>query len=225
MNNNHRPYIRKSTRECLDMNAELFQTDNEGNIRDPNNLEIILTEDNKVKGHVPGFENKGLIDFSNKAGMSQRELNNIANNAGIYQYEDEAENSSHKHEMQDENQIALSTANYCYLENPDYQKNTFINRPESQENGATWTITTKNADDTQIYEVGTFVPDTDNTKSGFDSMCKNLGVNNTWTGADDSKSEEIEQQSNSVNSDEKGMNDDESNKNDDEDYECEGIGM
>lgn len=222
MNNNHRPYVRKSTRECLDKNAELFQTDKEGNMRDPNNSEIILTEDNKVKGHVPGLENKGLIDYSNKSGMSQHELNNIANNPGIYRYEDKAENGSHKHEMQDDNQAALSSANYCYLENRTYQENTFINRPESQENGAAWTITTENADDNQTYEIGTFVPDTDNTKAGHDFMCGSLGYDNTWTETDNSKSGEINQQS---NSDEDAVCDDVSNKNDDENNDCEVMGM
>lgn len=179
MNNNHRPYVRKSTTETLEYQASILQVSDEDKlkdlqdrqIRDPHTNEVI-EDGQKVKGHVAELENKGLVDYSNKAGMSQKELNDIANTAGIYSFEDRHSNASHVYESHDENQTALSTANFCYLEKSKYQENTFIN-PPGNENGEKWTLTTENADDNQTYEIGTFVPDINNTESSNDSMNNN----------------------------------------------------
>lgn len=149
---NHRSYVRKSTREQIESRAE---KDENGNYIDPNTKEIISGKPHG--GHVTGMENRGFLHYSDKAGMSQKELNNTTNNAGLYQLEDGKSNSGHKYEEKDANQTALNTANYCYLENPEYQKNTYINPPTKE--GEPWNLSVKNKNTGEESTIGTFQPD------------------------------------------------------------------
>lgn len=148
---NHRSYVRKSTREQIESRAEKNET---GTYIDPNTKEPITGKPHN--GHVTGMENRGFLEYSDQAGMSQKELNNTTNNAGLYQLEDGKSNSGHKYEEQDANQTALNTANFCYLENPEYKKNTYINPPTKE--GEPWNLSVKNKNTGEESLVGTFEP-------------------------------------------------------------------
>lgn len=156
---NHRSYVRKSTREQIESRAE---KDENGNYIDPNTKEPIAGKPHN--GHVTGMENRGFLEYSDKAGMSQKELNNTTNNAGLYQLEDGKSNSGHKYEEQDANQTALNTANFCYLENPEYQKNTYINPPTKE--GEPWNLSVKNKNTGEESLVGTFEPHLSQSSNG-----------------------------------------------------------
>lgn len=152
---NHRPYLRSATREMVDHNAQRAQVNEQRQIVDPNTGQVL---DGKVQyGHVTGMENRGFVSYSNQAGMSQAELNNTTNNPGLYQLESPEGNMSHKSEEPDANATALNTANYCYIENPQYQKSTFINPPVAE--GEHWTVSVVNEKTGFESQVGTFTPD------------------------------------------------------------------
>lgn len=167
---NHRSYLRKSTREQIESRAE---KDENGNYIDPNTKEPITGKPHK--GHVTGMENRGFLNYSDKAGMSQKELNNTTNNAGLYQLEGGKINVSHKYEEQDANQTALNTANYCYLENPEYQKNTYIYRPTKE--GEPWTVRVENKNTGEKSLVGTFEPNL----SQFSNQTQNSSLDDFGT--------------------------------------------
>lgn len=153
---NHRPYIRKSTNEQIENNAP---KDENGDFIDPHTQEVI--QGTPDKSHTYEMENRGFLRFSDQAGMSQRELNDTVNNAGLYDLESAKTNRSHAYESKDENQTSLTTANYCYLENPSYQQNTEIFPPTKE--GEAWSIGVKNKNTGEISQIGTFQPDFSNT--------------------------------------------------------------
>lgn len=155
MNGNHRPYLRTSTKEMINNNAQRTQLNENGQIVDPNTGEVLGK--NAHNGHVTGMENRGFVNYSNQAGMSQAELNNTTNNAGLYQLESPNGNMGHGSEEPDANATALNTANYCYLENPQYQETTYINPPSAE--GEPWTLTVENTQTGEESLVGTFTPD------------------------------------------------------------------
>lgn len=157
---NHRSYVRKFTRKQIESRAEKNET---GNYIDPNTKEPITGKPHN--SHVTGMENRGFLNYSNQAGMSQKELNNTTNNAGLYQLEDGKSNGGHKYEEQNTNQTALNTSNYCYLENPEYQKNTYIYQPTKE--GEPWNLSVKNKNTGEESLVGTFEP--------------NLSQSSNWT--------------------------------------------
>lgn len=155
MSGNHRPYLRSTTKEMVNQNAQYTQMNEHGQIVDPNNGQV-LGEDAQY-GHVTGMENRGFVSYSNQAGMPQSELNDTTNNAGLYQLESPEGNMGHGSEEPDPNETALNTANYCYLENPQYQETTYINPPSAE--GEPWTLTTENTQTGVESQVGTFTPD------------------------------------------------------------------
>lgn len=155
MSGNHRPYLRSTTKEMVNQNAQHTQMNEQGQIVDPNNGQVL--GDDAQYGHVTGMENRGFVSYSNQAGMSQSELNDTTNNAGLYQLESPEGNMGHGSEESDPNETALNTANYCYLENPQYQETTYINPPSAE--GEPWTLTTENTQTGVESQVGTFTPD------------------------------------------------------------------
>lgn len=155
MSGNHRPYLRYSTKDMVNQNAQYTQLNKNEQLVDPNTGELL--GDDAQYGHVTGMENRGFISYSDKAGMSQAELNNTTNNAGVYQLESPAGNMGHGSEEPDANATALNTANYCYLENPQYQESTYINPPSAE--GKPWTLTVENTQTGEESLVGTFTPD------------------------------------------------------------------
>lgn len=171
---NHRSYVRKSTREQIESRAE---KDENGNYIDPNTKEPITGKPHK--GHVTGMENRGFLEYSDQAGMSQKELNNTTNHAGLYQLEGGKSNGSHKYEEQDANQTALNTSNYCYLENPEYQKNTYIYRPTKQ--GEPWTIRVENKNTGENHIVGSFEPNLSQPSNQQNSSLEDFGASNSTT--------------------------------------------
>lgn len=154
MSGNHRPYLRSSTKDMIDQNAQRTQMNEEGQLVDPNNGQVL--DENAQYGHVTGMENRGFVNYSSQAGMSQSELNNTTNNPGLYQLESPDGNMGHGSEEQDANATALNTANYCYLENPQYQANTYINPPSAE--GEEWTLTVENTQTGVESQIGTFTP-------------------------------------------------------------------
>lgn len=166
----------------MDKYAEFLQTNEWGQLIDPNTKEPISPDDIH-RGHVTGMENRGFLDFASKSGMSQKELNNTVNNAGLYQYESGSSNMSHEFEEQDRNQTSLNTAAYCYFENHEYMENVFIN-PPSDENGE-WTLSVVNKETGVETIIGNFNPDT-GLSSGNSANNDNNNNNVTEESAADS---------------------------------------
>ena len=77
MSGNHRPYLRSSTKDMVNQNAQYTQLNKNEQLVDPNTGELL--GDDAQYGHVTGMENRGFISYSDKAGMSQAELNNTTN--------------------------------------------------------------------------------------------------------------------------------------------------
>lgn len=148
----HRSYTRSSTKATMDRTA---QYNEKGEMLDPNTHEPI--QDGKVIGHPTGLEWRGFESYGEKSGMTQAEMNDIQNNSSILQWESNGSNGEHTFEEQDANATALNTANYCYLENPQYQETTYINPPSAE--GEPWTLTTENTQTGVESQVGTFTPD------------------------------------------------------------------
>ena len=148
----HRSYTRESTKETMDRNA---QYNEKGQMLDPNTHEPI--QDGKVIGHPTGLEWHGFESYGDKSGMNQSEMNDIQNNGCMLQWESNASNGEHTFEEKDANATALNTANYCYLEAPQYQATTYINPPSAE--GEPWTLTTVNTQTGIESQVGTFTPD------------------------------------------------------------------
>lgn len=148
----HRSYTRSSTKATMDRTAHYNEN---GEMLDPNTQEPI--QDGKVIGHPSGLEWRGFESFGKKSGMTQAEMNDIQNNGSMLQWESNGSNSEHTFEEQDPNETALNTANYCYLENPQYQETTYINPPSAE--GEPWTLTTENTQTGAESQVGTFNPD------------------------------------------------------------------
>lgn len=133
----HRSYIRESTKDVMERTAHYNE---KRKILDPNTNQPI--QDEKVIGHPSGLEWHGFESYGDKSGMSQAEMNEIQNNGCMLQWESNSSNGQHSFEEQDPNATALNTANYCYLENPQYQETTFINPPSAE--GEQWTLTVEN---------------------------------------------------------------------------------
>lgn len=148
----HRSYTRSSTKATMDKTAHYNEN---GEMLDPNTNEPI--QDGKVIGHPTGMEWRGFKSYGEKTGMTQAEMNNIQNNGAMLQWESNGSNSGHTFEETDANETALNTANYCYLENPQYQETTYINPPSAE--GEPWTLTTENTQTGEESIVGTFTPD------------------------------------------------------------------
>lgn len=148
----HRSYTRSSTKATMDKTAHYNEN---GEMLDPNTHEPI--QDGKVIGHPTGLEWRGFESYGEKSGMTQAEMNDIQNNGSMLQWESKGSNGEHTYEESDENEIALNTANYCYLENPQYQGTTYINPPSAE--GEPWTLTTENVQTGEESLVGTFEPD------------------------------------------------------------------
>lgn len=151
----HRSYIRSSTKEAMDRNAHYNE---KGEMLDPNTNKPI--QDGKAIGHPQGMEWRGFESYGTKSAMSQAEMNDIQNNGAMLQWESNESNSTHIFEESDENATALNTANYCYLENPQYQETTYIVSPSAE--GEQWTLTTENTQTGEESQVGTFTPDLGN---------------------------------------------------------------
>lgn len=189
---NHRSYLRKSTREQIESRAE---KDENGNYIDPNTKEPITGKPHN--GHVTDMENRGFLNYSDQAGMSQKELNNTTNNAGLYQLEGGKINVSHKYEEQDANQTALNTANYCYLENPEYQKKTYIYRPTKE--GEPWTVRVENKNTGEKSLVGSFEPNlSQSSNQTQNSSLDDFGTSNSTTETENVSSSNSQTQGSSL---------------------------
>lgn len=95
----HRPYVRKSTREKIQAQAEkdgLYNKET-GQYLDYYSKEPI--EGKPHLGHKYGCENARAIRWAEEQGLTQKDFNDLMNNPDLYQYEDPASNMSHEHEM------------------------------------------------------------------------------------------------------------------------------
>ena len=148
----HRPYTRNSTKEVMDATAKYNEKEE---MLDPNEESPI--QDKKVIGHPTGMEWNGFKSYGEKSGMTQQEMNEIQNNGSLLQWESKGSNEKHTFEETDRNATALNTANYSYLENPQYQETTYINPPSAE--GEPWTLTVENIQTGIESQIGTFTPD------------------------------------------------------------------
>ena len=161
----HRSYIRTSTKEVMNATAKYNE---HGEMLDPNTCDVITQP---VIGHGSGLEYFGFRDYGEKSGMTQKEFNDIQNNGSMLQWENRDSNGSHKYECKDSNATALSTSNYSYLENSNFQENTYINPPNND--GEPWTVSTESRETCVESEIGSFTPDlgevTDESKAAIES--------------------------------------------------------
>ena len=92
----HRPYIRKSVREEVELRA---QKNKEGQFLDANTGKPI--EGSYDLGHKTGHEHRYEVSKAEEEGLTQEEFNERMNDSDLYQIEDLHENRSHTHEQQD----------------------------------------------------------------------------------------------------------------------------
>lgn len=90
----HRPYIRQSVREEVELRAEKNEN---GQFLDANTKEPI--EGKYDLGHKAGHEFWREEQKAEAQRMSQEEFNDKMNNPDLYQIESPHENRSHAHEM------------------------------------------------------------------------------------------------------------------------------
>ncbi|MCR4801794.1 MAG: HNH/ENDO VII family nuclease [Lachnospiraceae bacterium] len=132
------------TKEQIDRNANLFQRNENDDIVSPNGTGKIITSDVPTHyGHVSGFENRIEIQFSEQAGLTQKEHNEMFTNPGQFQKEPAAENIKHTFENHDLNDAMQNVAAYAYCEDSSIAERTFINPPEH--GNTTGTISIVNA--------------------------------------------------------------------------------
>ncbi|MDE6755420.1 MAG: hypothetical protein K2J82_12545 [Muribaculaceae bacterium] len=101
----HRPYIRKSTRQSVELNADIV----DGRFTDINNPDLqipggkrrnySIAEGEYHLGHKPGHEFWREKAKAEAEGLTQSQFNERMNNPNLYQIEHPSENTSHKHEL------------------------------------------------------------------------------------------------------------------------------
>ena len=101
----HRPYIRKSTRQSVELNADIV----DGRFTDINNPDLqipggkrrnySIAEGEYHLGHKPGHEFWREKAKAEAEGLTQSQFNERMNNPNWYQIEHPSENMSHKHEL------------------------------------------------------------------------------------------------------------------------------
>ncbi len=136
-------------------NAAFTQQDENGQIVSPNGTGQVI--DGNVQtdiGHVNSFENKYEVKYSEKAGLTQQEHNQMFSNPGQFQVEPSRENRSHAFENHDENDAMMNISAYACGEDRDIASRTMIIPPE---NGSDMgTLAVKNAKTGEMEPIATF---------------------------------------------------------------------
>ncbi len=152
----HRTHFTEQVKKDVYTNAERFQKDEHGNIVSPNGTGQIITEDTKVDiGHKPGFESKHEIEFSEKAGLTQKEHDELFSNTGTLQLESSNENRSHKYENHDHNDAMQNVSAYAYSQNSEIAANTYINPSDDNHSGTISIVNAQTGEESTVcsYEL------------------------------------------------------------------------
>lgn len=136
-------------------NAAFTQQDENGQIVSPNGTGQVIDENVQTDiGHVNSFENKYEVKYSEKAGLTQQEHNQMFSNPGQFQVEPSRENRSHAFENHDENDAMMNISAYACGEDRDIASRTMIIPPE---NGSDMgTLAVKNAKTGEMEPIATF---------------------------------------------------------------------
>lgn len=145
----------KSVSGQVHANAAFTQQDENGQVVSPNGTGQVI--DGNVQtdiGHVNSFENKYEVKYSEKAGLTQQEHNQMFSNPGQFQVEPSRENRSHAFENHDENDAMMNISAYACGEDRDIASRTMIIPPE---NGSDMgTLAVKNAKTGEMEPIATF---------------------------------------------------------------------
>lgn len=151
----NRAPMTKSVSGQVRANAAFTQQDENGQIVSPNGTGQVI--DGNVQtdiGHVNSFENKYEVKYSEKAGLTQQEHNQMFSNPGQFQVEPSRENRSHAFENHDENDAMMNISAYACGEDRDIASRTMIIPPE---NGSDMgTLAVKNAKTGEMEPIATF---------------------------------------------------------------------
>lgn len=143
------------TKARIDHNAELFQTNENGEMVSPNGTGQVIDEGTKTNyGHVNSFESRYETAYSDMAGLTQEEHNEMFTNPGQFQVEPEDENKSHEFENHDKNDAMQNISAYACGEDPNIAANTYINPPSAENEN--WTISVVNAQTGEEHTLSEF---------------------------------------------------------------------
>lgn len=132
--------ISQERKEMIHDNARKFQVaDENGNFLSPNGTRRTFTAEEAEMGHVREFENRYERIFSEKAGLTQKQHNELFTNPGMFQLEPGDENRSHQFECKDKNEAMQNISAYACSEDPDIAARTYIN-PSADHNSGTISI-------------------------------------------------------------------------------------
>lgn len=135
--------LSQETKDMVHDYAARTQMDENGQLVSPNGTGKVISEETKIDiGHRDGFENRYETEFSEKAGLTQEEHNDLFTNPGTLQIEPRDENRSHQFENKDHNDAMQNVSAYAYSQDKDITANTYINPSEDGKSG---TISVVNA--------------------------------------------------------------------------------
>lgn len=164
--------LSQETKERVYDYAARTQMDENGQMVSPNGTGKVISEETKIDiGHRDGFENRYETEFSEKAGLTQEEHNNLFTNPGTLQIEPRDENRSHLYESKDHNDAMQNISAYAYSQDKDIAANTYIN---PSENGKSGTITVVNAQTGEESTVCTY--DLSGNEAGESSTAADASV-------------------------------------------------
>lgn len=152
----HRAPISDDTKEMVWENAEHNQVDENGQMVSPNGTGAVITEDTKVDiGHKSGFENKHEVEFSEKAGLTQEQHNELYTNPGTLQIEPRGENRSHQFENHDHNDAMQNVSAYAYSQDSNIAANTYINPSDDGKSGTISVVNAQTGEESTVcsYEL------------------------------------------------------------------------
>lgn len=194
----HRAPISKWKREAVERNAEYTQNDGNGNIVSPNGTGKVMDENVKTDiGHRNGFENRYEVEFSEKAGLTQREHNKMFTNPGTLQLEPSDENRSHKFENKDHNDAMQNVSSYAYSQSSDIAANTYINPSEDGKSGNISVVNAQTGEENTLcsYELpGNSDIEGADLSSGnnLDDCCTNSNESEVYSSYDDANADDDE---------------------------------
>lgn len=175
----HRAPISDDTKEMVWDNAEHNQVDENGQMVSPNGTGEAITEDTKVDiGHKPGFENKHEVEFSEKAGLTQEQHNELFTNPGSLQIEPRGENRSHQFENHDHNDAMQNVSAYAYSQDSNIATNTYI---YPSDDGKAGTISVVNAQTGEENTICSYELPSSDTQADLSTNATDDTASNTQT--------------------------------------------
>ncbi len=146
-----RATLSQETKDRVHDYAARTQMDENGQMVSPNGTGKVITEDRKVDiGHREGFENRNEIEFSEKAGLTQEQHNDLFTNPGTMQIEPRDENRSHLYESKDHNDAMQNVSAYAYSQDSEIAANTYINPSEDGKSGAISVVNAQTGEESTV---------------------------------------------------------------------------